>query len=252
MKRASSFVISMLALCNAAVGAAAPDYAALTNLPRWEGPWNLGDIARRGGMQPPGPLRPEAAALLGKAAANELELDPHRWCGAASFAANNGGLADNVEFLFTPGQITIVTEIGLVRRIFTDGRSIPPDLPDSIGGLSIGRWENGTLLVETTRLSPDIPYHPLFGKIVTFGAGARISERIHLLDADHLEVQTTLLAPQILTAPERRRQVYTRAKPGYVPRQIDGCWGEDRSIDPVTGKQRFDLTPPADLPPPPR
>jgi hypothetical protein len=33
--------------------------------------------------------------------------------------------------------------------------------------------------------------------------------------------------------------------------EITFCSDDDRSLDPVSGKQRFDMTPPADLPPPP-
>jgi hypothetical protein len=33
--------------------------------------------------------------------------------------------------------------------------------------------------------------------------------------------------------------------------EITWCTEYDRSIEPGSGKQRFDLTPPADLPPPP-
>jgi hypothetical protein len=45
--------------------------------------------------------------------------------------------------------------------------------------------------------------------------------------------------------------IYHRDR-GHVFVDDLSCVEDDRSIDPVTGKQRFDLTPPADLPPPPR
>ena len=38
---------------------------------------------------------------------------------------------------------------------------------------------------------------------------------------------------------------------GVADRPPDVCTDFDRAIDPLTGNQRFDLTPPPDLPPPP-
>jgi hypothetical protein len=163
-----------------------------------------------------------------------------------------GGLLDNVELFASPGRLTIVSELGLVRRIFTDGRAVPADWPETREGLALGHWEgDGTLVVETTHLSPDVSYHLVGSNIVTLGRGAYITERLRLIDADHLRVDTTLVAPDLLTAPEQRTRVFVRAPADYVPRQWDSCWSEDRSIDPASGRQRFDLTPPADLPPPP-
>ena len=58
-------------------------------------------------------------------------------------------------------------------------------------------------------------------------------------------------APAVLSQPDRRTRLYTRV-PKTAANEITFCADNDRSIDPDTGKQRFDLTPPADLPPPPR
>lgn len=219
----------------------------------WQGAWNLGDLARRGNGFPPGPLKADVAAALGRALRNEApRADPNRWCRPSEYNGNIGGLVDNIEFLFTPQRLTIVTELGLIRRVFLDGRRIPLDVEATHTGWSVGRWEGPVLVIETTKLSADIRYHPLVGDVVTLGEGASITERLQLIDSDHLQVDTVLVAPAILTAPDQRRQVFTRAPADYTPRAFWGCWGEDRSIDPVTGRQRFDLTPPADLPPPPR
>lgn len=40
------------------------------------------------------------------------------------------------------------------RRIFMDGREPPADTRPSMNGYSVGRWENGSLLIETTHLIP--------------------------------------------------------------------------------------------------
>jgi hypothetical protein len=77
-----------------------------------------------------------------------------------------------------------------------------------------------------------------------------VLERIRLNEQDQLVVETELTAPELLVAPLNYTIVYRR-DPDYVYRDHDVCSLNDRSIDPVTGLERFDLTPPADLPPPP-
>jgi hypothetical protein len=44
--------------------------------------------------------------------------------------------------------------------------------------------------------------------------------------------------------------MYVRV-PKLSAREVSFCVDFDRSIDPVSGEQRFDMTPPPDLPPPP-
>ncbi len=42
-----------------------------------------------------------------------------------------------------------------VRRIYLDGREAPEFWPPTLGGFSTGSWEGETLVVHTTKLSPD-------------------------------------------------------------------------------------------------
>jgi hypothetical protein len=132
-----------------------------------------------------------------------------------------------------------------------DGRAMPDSLEDGPTGWSTGRWEGDTLVVETSRISPTVRYFAQAGDQVLVGNDVRVTERFRVLDPEHLQVETTLVAPDVLTAPEKRKQVFQRAAAGYTPRQLQVCWPDDRAIDPVTGRQRLDLTPPPDLPPPP-
>jgi hypothetical protein len=85
---------------------------------------------------------------------------------------------------------------------------------------------------------------------VPIGANVRISERISLTDPNTLQFDIVTVAPDVLTEPDRRTRVYSRL-PKTVANEITFCADDDRSIDPVSGKVRFDMTPPADLPPPP-
>lgn len=246
-------IVVLLALCGVLAGAAQAGNVATppAHLARWQGTWNLGDTLLREGVGRPGALKPEAAQLLGRIVADQVELETRRWCRPPGFSGETGGRLDNVEIFVATDHLTLVTELGLVRRIFLDGRPAPADWPDTREGFSAGRLESdGTLVVETTHLSPDVSYGLFGAGVLTLGHGARITERIRFVD-DRLHVEVTLVAPDVLTAPDRRSYVLQRAPAGYRPRQWDTCWAADRAIDPQTGKQRFDLTPPPDLPPPP-
>jgi hypothetical protein len=102
------------------------------------------------------------------------------------------------------------------------------------------------LLVDTSGLDPTANF--ILGGAV--GNKAGVQERLSLHDPDTLQIESTLTAPDVLTAPVTMRQQYRRAK-GHIYTEFDTCNDADRSFDRNTGKERFDTTPPADLPPPP-
>ena len=59
-----------------------------------------------------------------------------------------------MEFLLTPGKMTIVIEAYTqVRHIYTDGRPLPEEPDPKFFGTSIGRWEGDTLVTETVGFS---------------------------------------------------------------------------------------------------
>lgn len=61
----------------------------------------------------------------------------------------------SIEFLPTPGKITVIQEAHMmVRRIFLDGRPFPADPEPTYFGDSRGRWEGNTLVVETRNTRP--------------------------------------------------------------------------------------------------
>jgi hypothetical protein len=241
------FWISVVAACAAApVAGQAPTreaaFASLAELPDWTGWWGpermIGDELR----SQPAPIKP---GLVGPSAA-----PPQRSCRPDTFTGSMGGRLEAVEFLFTPGRVTLTNEAGLVRRIYTDDRTSPADAEPTNTGLSIGHWEGQALVVETTHINPSLRY-PLPGpRWPAIGANARVTERIVLKDSSTLEFEVVTYAPDILTEPDRRTRLYTRL-PKTLPTEVTFCTEFDRSIDPSSGQQRFDLTLPADLPPPP-
>lgn len=85
------------------------------------------------------------------------------------------GLTDPylLEIIQQEHQIVMLHEyFHQVRRIYTDGREAPEHWPLSMSGYSTGRWEDETLVVTTTHLSPDnamnIQGHPFSGDEHTY------------------------------------------------------------------------------------
>jgi len=131
-----------------------------------------------------------------------------------------------MQYLFTPGQVTILQEAwGQWRRIFTDGRPHPEDPEPSFQGHSIGRWEGGTLVVETVGLK-DVAR-------IQLGMGhsdkLRITERIHLSkdDPDVLVDEITIDDPEALEKPFQLTQNYRRTRDGDLIEFV--CAENDRN-----------------------
>ncbi len=174
----------------------------------------------------------------------DVGLKP-QYCTPPRFAGSNGGFAEDLEFLFTPGRITLATEGGLVRRIYLN-RPLPTDVEETYTATSVGHWEGATLVVETTGIDHDTNF---LGPL-QIGRNVHTVERISLKDKDTLRIVSILTAPDVLTEPVETTALFARDH-GHVYHESTSCVETDRSIDPTTGRQRFDLTPPPDLPPPP-
>jgi hypothetical protein len=247
-----SLVMCSVLACGLSMAAGEASADDAPALPDWSGWWGLDnaynlEVSR---FHPP-PLRPADLAALRTAPARDVNADPLRYCRPRQFTGYSGGFAESVEFLFTPGRVTLTNESGLIRRIYVDGRAVPDDAEETYTGTSVGHWEGQTLVVQTVAIHPDARYpeshHPGWMRI---GKHVRITERIALKDANTLEFEIVTVAPELFTAPDRRRRTYTRV-PKQLAREVNFCVEFDRSFDPQTRTQRFDMTPPADLPKPP-
>jgi hypothetical protein len=120
-----------------------------------------------------------------------------------------------VEFIQRPEQLTIIYEThNEVRRVFLDGRHIDPkDILPSRGGISQGRWEGDTLVVETTGLKESID------QPTAHGENARIVERYTPLTRDgmrRLRVEVTIHDPEFYTSPSTLVREYTELQEGRM------------------------------------
>jgi hypothetical protein len=143
-----------------------------------------------------------------------------------------------IEFLFTPGKVTILIEAySQWRQIFTDGRAHPEDPDLTFNGHSIGHWEGDTLVVDTVGFSTDTALGMSFG--MRHSDKMRIVERMRLVAADTLEIATTVHDPEALTKPWTTTRVYGRHRDWNLAEYV--CQQNNRNFMTDDGKAGIDL-----------
>jgi len=228
----------------------AADWAALGKLPDFTGVWEIsrGGGGGRGaagarGAAPAGPaLTPEYAARRDALRANAPEDKETANCLPAGMPAIMGQPYP-MEFLLTPGKVTIVIEAYTqVRHIYTDGRPLPEDPDLKFHGTSIGHWEGDTLVVETigfsplTQLAPGVPH----------SGNMRIVERFRLTGPDTMSIETTITDPKALTAPYTTNINLARHRNWTIAEYI--CEENNRNFVDEKGKAGVILNNPGALP----
>ena len=127
----------------------------------------------------------------------------------------------------------LLEQDSMVRRIYTDGRAHTDDPDVSYAGESIGHWEGETLVVDTTAITHKAE---LRAGVKTSGQ-AHVTERIHLKDKDHLQIDTVVEDPIALKAPWRYSRIYERSNSGFFERV---CLDNNRDVTAPS----VNLTPP--------
>ena len=219
-------------------------FAALDALPDWGGVWTFSFSPR----PVPGAPRPPPPPLKGKYLA-----EYQAW--RAAVVANGGVVKRTgsncmppgmpgimtigqypIEFLFTPGRVTVLHEAWMqVRRIWTDGR-VHDDPEPGFHGHSVGRWEGGdTLVVDTTAIKDSIP----LGMGMSHSDKLHVTERIHLApgDADTLLDEITVDDPEALEHAYTTVASYKRDRYGVLLEFV--CAENDRNQVDDTGNTTF-------------
>lgn len=185
----------------------AKDWAALANLPDWSGVWtpNMTDQERRIKTDPV-PWNKDAAAQVAKLEAAEKAGDPKGLfvnCLPESMPSWMLITHNALEFLFTPGRVTILGESdgNRLRRIYTDGRRHPDDPDPTFHGHSVGRWEGDTLVVDTVGILPETYIAVSEAVGVPNNGDLHVVEHIHLEKPDVLRDDLEIVAPHVLTKP---------------------------------------------------
>src|SRR4051812_18566808 len=202
----------------------AADWAAMGKLPDFNGVWEAGrppaPAGAARGAAPQGGAPAGAAPRGGAAAAGRAGGAPAGPQLTPAYAAKRQELVsrraeDNdsanclppgmpgimgqpypMEFLLTPGKVTIVIEAYTqVRHIYTDGRPLPADPDPKFFGTSVGKWEGDTLVVDTVGFSP----LTMLAANTPHSDKMRITERFSLSDPDTMLIEETITDPDALT-----------------------------------------------------
>ena len=108
------------------------------------------------------------------------------------------GNSSGNQIVQSPGVVVLRNEmINEARVIPVDGRPAVSSHIRAHMGVSLGRWEKDTLVVETTGFKEGGGSGPSR----LFTPGARMTERFRRTDADTIEYQVTVDDPQTWTAP---------------------------------------------------
>lgn len=109
-------------------------------------------------------------------------------------------------FYYAGDSIFIISDMDdfLVRRVIMN-RKDHGDPDPTWAGHSIGHWEGGTLVVDTTAIAADIELGGL-----PSGGNMHMVERIRLLNPNEIEWTTTVTDPEILAKPWVKTTNYRR------------------------------------------
>ena len=276
---ATTFAVTAPAQQNISKAPSAADWSALAKLPDFNGVWERAGVGGGGnaafgtapaaprGNQPPGGNRGAApqrgargdggagAAAGGRGGAPSFtpQYEAMRAAAARAPQPEDNNTANclppgmpgimtqpyPMEFLMTPGKVTIIIEAYTqVRHIYTDGRPLPEEPDPKFFGTSIGRWEGDTLVAETVGFND----HVQLARGVPHSDKMKIVERFKLTDADTMSIETTITDPGVLAAPYTTTGTLRRHRNWTISEYI--CEENNRNYVDQTGKAGINLTVP--------
>lgn len=114
----------------------------------------------------------------------------------------------NIQIVQTANTIAILSEMNHdVRIVRLNASHIPAAIRPWMGD-SIGRWEKGTLVVETTNFNPRDAFHVQF----ELSANTRIVERFTRISATDIFYEFSVQDPALYTQPWRGEMVFRASK----------------------------------------
>jgi hypothetical protein len=240
-----SIAVLLLGVLASAVAFASPqgnDWKSIAQLPDWSGVWDIDWRSFNGssatGETPP-KLTPEFAARYARFQAARKRGEAQQTETANCVPPGMPGIMAQpypVEFLFTPGKVTLAIEAySQMRRIFTDGRPHPPDPDPTFQGHSIGHWEGDTLVVDTVAILPVTHIAPG----IEHSDELRIEERIRKLSDDTIQIRTTLHDRKALLEPLTLVRNYKRHRDWDIKEYV--CQQNNRDSADEEGRAGLDL-----------
>lgn len=219
----------------------AEDWAALGGLPDFTGVWERAGGGGRGGGGTPLRPTPRYQAIRDARASEGSEDSATANClppGMPRIMTQPYPM----EFLLTPGKVTIVIEAYTqVRHIYTDGRELPEDPDPLFFGTSVGRWEGDTLVVESvgftelTDIAANLPH----------SGNMRIVERFRLTGPDTMAIETTIVDPEALAEPYTTTMTLGRHRDWTIAEYV--CQENNRNFVDEDGKAGIILEDPGEF-----
>jgi hypothetical protein len=223
--RSAFAAAALLILAGAACGGSAPPDVPARDLSGvWAGP-PLPTLQEPAPFTPAGQARYEAnKATWGPNAVGLAESnDPLITCDPLGFPRSVLYETRGFEFVHTPTKTVQLLQYQRAwREIWTDGRPLPSDVGGTTDprwyGYSVGRWEDATLVVETTG-TDERGWVDYFGR--PHSATAKFEERYRRVDMDTLEVTVTVTDPEMYTRPYvAMKQMFVRAEKQELEEQL--------------------------------
>lgn len=188
--------------------ARASAYGEVEQLPDWTGIWYPDWSLLFSSRAAPPVLTPTAQAAFDAYQESIRVNGPNQEAQAQCLPPGIPGVMQQpypIEFLYSPGRVTILTEAyEQARRIYTDGRPLPVDFDLFYNGNSVGFWEGDMLVVDTnglhprTNIAPGIPHTE----------SSRVHEHIWMPAPGQLIVEFTITNPEVLAQPLVTRVAY--------------------------------------------
>ena len=110
---------------------------------------------------------------------------------------------NNYQIVQTPGQVMILVEMNhAVRTIRIGAKPLPPPIRPWLGD-SIGRWEGGTLVVETSRFHPQESLRGAIKHQLYIGMDSVVTERFTRIGANEILYEFTVTDDALYDQPWR-------------------------------------------------
>ena len=174
--------------------------------------WGGADVGGRGARLSTGPRDPNPVtytSLYQPAAAEKAKTlsdkdDPTLRCVPTAFGTLNVRLW-NVgavgQIVATPKLVVLLSEtFHDYQLVPTDGRPHRDDQPPTYRGDAVGRWDGDTFVVDVTNFTDDT-WMSAEGRVSVHSDALHIVERYRRVDAETLEIETTVEDPKVLTGP---------------------------------------------------
>jgi hypothetical protein len=135
------------------------------------------------------------------------------------------------QWIQTPGMIVILYEVSSnVRKIYTDGRSLPKNDPQPWWyGYSVGKWEGDTLVVDTIGFRDDVWLDILGSPLTSTG---KMTERFRRVNYGNMEIDVTVEDPKVYTKPWT---VHINQRTGEEPMEYI-CEENEKDVQHFVGK----------------